>query len=183
MRRAFLFGLALAATVLATGCASSPDIADYADSEPKLELERYFDGEVEAWGVFQDRFEDLRRSFVVQIDGDWDGETLTLVEDFVYEDKSTERRVWVLRKTGDNEWRGAADGVVGEAVGRVSGNALNWAYAFDLQRPNGDTIRVDFDDWMWLQDDRVLINRAYISKFGVEIGTASIFFRRKVPMG
>ncbi|MEO1265350.1 MAG: DUF3833 domain-containing protein, partial [Pseudomonadota bacterium] len=167
----------------AVGCASGPTLDDYAKNEPKLVLEEYFDGELDAWGVFQDRFNDLRRSFVVEVDGSWDGETLTLVEDFVYEDKTTERRIWTLQKDGENGWRGSAEGVVGEAVGTVSGNALNWAYEFDLQRPNGDTLRVSFDDWMWLQDDRVLINRAYVTKFGVEIGTLSIFFRRKEPLG
>ncbi|MEO1329433.1 MAG: DUF3833 domain-containing protein [Pseudomonadota bacterium] len=181
-RRALLAAGLSAAALGLSACAGGPDLADYAASGPALAPERYFDGRLEGWGVFQDRFDDVRRRFKVDIVGRWDGETLTLDEDFVYEDGSTEKRVWRLTKTGPDTWRGEAAGVVGEATGRVAGNALNFRYTFDLVRPNGDTLRVDFDDWLWLQDDRVLVNRAYVSKFGIEIGTLSIFFRRETPM-
>lgn len=182
MRRMF-FGAVLLSAALGLAACSGPRLADYSEAGPPLVLEEYFDGDLEAWGVFQDRFNDVRRSFKVVIDGEWDGQTLTLVEDFVYEDGSEERRIWRLTKTGPDTWEGKADGVVGVATGQVAGNALNFAYDFDLVRPNGDTLRVRFDDWMWLQDDEVLINRAYMSKFGIEIGTISIFFRRLEPMG
>lgn len=172
---------AFAALALLTGCAG-PSFDRNIGGGPAFELEKYFDGEVTAWGVFQDRSENVRRVLKVDIDGDWDGETLTLDEDFVYEDGSTEKRIWTLRKDGPNRWVGEAEGVVGQAVGVVQGNALNWVYDFDLVRPNGDVVRVTFDDWMYLQDDRVMINRAYISKFGFEVGQLSLFFQRATPM-
>lgn len=173
--------LALTGLVFLAACAS-PSFERNVGGGPTFELERYFDGQIEAWGVFQDRAENVRRTLRVSIDGSWDGETLTLDEDFIYEDGSTEKRIWVLRKDGPNRWVGTADGVVGEAVGIVQGNALNWRYSFDLVRPNGDTVRVDFDDWMYLQDDRVMINRAYMTKFGFEVGQLSLFFQRAEPM-
>lgn len=176
--RAYILALSLGALSLA-GCAGGPRLADYAADQPALVLEEYFDGELTAWGVFQDRFSDVRRRFTVEIEGDWDGETLTLVEDFAYADGATERRVWRLRKTGAATWEGEAEGVIGVATGEVRGNAFNFRYDFDLVRPNGDTLRVHFDDWMWAQDEQVVINRAYVSKYGVEIGTLSIFFQRR----
>lgn len=169
----------IAALLLTVAGCAGPRLVDYADQQPKLVLEEYFDGELEAWGVFQDRFDDVRSSFKVDIEGDWDGETLTLIENFAYDDGTTELRVWRLKKTGGGTWTGETDGVVGVATGVVSGNAFNFVYEFELERPSGNTLTVSFDDWMWLQDKQVLINRAYVSKFGVEIGTVSIFFRRK----
>ncbi|MEL6979962.1 MAG: DUF3833 domain-containing protein [Pseudomonadota bacterium] len=172
---------ALGLAILLAACAG-PSFDRNVGGGPDFALERYFDGRIEAWGVFQDRAENVRRTLKVTIDGTWDGETLTLDEDFIYEDGATEKRIWVLRKDGPNRWVGTAEGVVGEAVGIVEGNALNWKYEFDLVRPNGDVVRVDFDDWMYLQDDRVMINRAYVSKFGFEVGQLSLFFVRDEPM-
>jgi len=47
--------------------------------------------------------------------------------------------------------------------------------------PDG-TLRATFDDWIWRLDDRVMVNRAYVTKWGIEIGTLSIFFRREEPL-
>ena len=151
---------------------------DFAGTTPRFALEEYFDGDVRAWGIFQDRAGRLRRQFVVDIAGTWDGETLTLVEDFVYDDGETDQRIWTIRKLDDHRYEGTAGDVVGTAVGIGYGNALNWSYDFDLQ-VGGRTIRVRFDDWMFLQGDGVMINRADVSKWGFTLGEVSIFFTRQ----
>ena len=74
------------------GCAG-PQLKDYADKTPELDLVEYFTGEVTAWGQFQDLRGKVRRRFTVQIEGVWDGSVLELTEDFVYDDGETEQRV------------------------------------------------------------------------------------------
>lgn len=161
--------------VLLTGCGRM-NIEDFEGRTPALALENYFAGETRAWGLFEDRFGTVRREFVVDITGTWDGETLVLEEDFAYADGDTERRVWTLEKTGPNTWRGTAGDVVGEATGEIAGNAFNWRYVMDL--PVGDSVwRVRFDDWMFLQPDGTLLNRAYVTRWGIEIGSITIAFR------
>jgi hypothetical protein len=154
------------------------DVADYRDAKPALELERYFDGRLKAHGQFQDRFGRVKRRFVVDIEGRWDGSTLTLDEAFVYDDGERERRVWTLQKTADGGWTGRADGVVGVATGRGAGNAFNWRYDFDLATDDG-TYRLHFDDWLFLQDEHVLLNRARVSKFGFTVGEVLIAFDKE----
>ena len=150
---------------------------DFDGTTPRFVLEEYFSGKVRAWGVFQDRFGRLRRQFAVDIEGTWDGETLTLVEDFVYDDGEIDQRIWTIRKIDEHTYEGTADDVVGTATGITYGNALNWQYDFDLQ-VGDSTFRVHFDDWMFLQDGEVMINRADVTKWGFAVGEASIFFRR-----
>jgi hypothetical protein len=174
--------LILAAPLILAACAGTPSFDDPALTDQKLDLEVFFAGKVEAYGQFQDIFGTVRRQFTVEIDGKWDGETLRLVEDFVYEDGATEQGIWTLVKTGDDSWTGTAPGVIGMAVGVEQGDRFNWKYTIDLPVPSADgpteTMRVSFDDWMWLQDDDHLFNRAYVSKYGVVIGEALISFRR-----
>ena len=150
---------------------------DFAGREPRFQLEDYFAGQTKAWGIFQDRFGKLRRQFEVDIDGTWDGETLTLVEDFVYDDGEVEQRIWRIRKTGEHSYEGEADGVIGTAKGAGYGNALNWRYDFNLKV--GDSVwAVSFDDWLFLQGDGVVINRAEVSKFGIELGQVTLVFTK-----
>lgn len=159
-------------------CTGKPGLQDAQLSDRTLNLEDFFEGHVRAYGQFQDVFGTVRRRFVVDINGTWDGETLTLVEDFLYEDKSTEQRVWTLIKTGEDTWRGTAPGVIGEATGEERGDTFNWQYEIDLPVPDG-TLRVTFDDWMWLLSEDRLLNRAYMKRAGIDIGDVIITFEKQ----
>ena len=158
-------------------CTGKPGREDDLLSDREFELQEFFDGRLRAYGQFQDVFGEVRRRFEVDINGAWNGETLRLVEDFVYEDGSTEQRIWTLRQTGPETWEGTAPGVIGVARGVERGDTFNWRYEIDLPVPDG-TLRVTFDDWMWqLSEDRVL-NRAYMKRFGVDIGDVIITFEK-----
>jgi len=170
-------GLAIARIVGLTGCSSSMKPEDFTAQEPRFVLEDYFQGETRAWGIFEDRFGTLRRSFVVDITGTWDGQTLTLDEDFVYNDGEEEKRIWVITKVDDNTYTGTAGDVVGTAEGKSYGNALNWKYDLNL-KVGGNTVKVHFNDWMWLQPDGILLNRATVSKFGFEVGQVTLAFSK-----
>ncbi|MFD1195731.1 DUF3833 domain-containing protein [Seohaeicola saemankumensis] len=159
------------------GCTGKPALEDEKLSTRNLNLEAFFDGRTVAHGQFQDIFGTVRRRFEVEINGTWDGRTLRLVEDFVYEDGSTEQRVWTLEKTGDDTWKGTAPGVIGTAFGEERGDTFNWRYTIDLPVPDG-TLRVTFDDWMWLLTEDRLLNRAYMKRYGVDIGEVIITFEK-----
>lgn len=150
---------------------------DFAGSQPLLRLEDYFDGPVEAWGLVQDRFGKVRRQFRVTIVGERTAEGCRLHETFRYVDGAVESRVWSVRNLGDGRYEGTADDVVGKAVGRAAGSALNWRYRLKLTI-GGRRLLVAFDDWMLLQDDGVLINRARLSKWGLFLGEVMLFFRK-----
>ncbi len=164
-------------TLLVTAC-GRPDLQDYADKTPPFDPAVFFAGDSKAWGIFQDRFGRVRTRFVVDLSGEWEGSLFILTEDFEYDDGRTEQRIWSLSRSGDGNWRGMADGVTVPATGRSLGNAFNFTYAIDLQLADGETLAVEFDDWIWRLDDRTAINRAYVKKFVIEIGEVLIFFQR-----
>ena len=175
-RRRALFTL-LAGTAVLTGC-TSPQVTDYAQERPLLELDRYFNGRVLAHGVFQKRNGAVARRFTVVMDCHWEGNQGVLDEAFTYSDGSTERRIWRLTKHADGRYTGRADDVVGEAQGQTSGNAFRWNYTLRLP-VDGKEYEVQFDDWMFLVDDRVLLNRATMSKFGVTLGEVLLSFTKQ----
>ena len=158
-------------------CGVKPSIEDAKLSDKNFSLEEFFDGETVAYGQFQDILGNVTRRFLVEIKGSWDGSNLVLVEDFKYEDGSEEQRIWTLTKADGNRWSGFADGVVGTAEGKTAGDMFYWAYTIDLPTSSGDR-RVSFKDYMWmLSNDRVL-NKAYMSKWGIPLGEVTIIFEK-----
>ena len=174
-RRHVLLALLAGSAVLA-GCAS-PQVSDYAQQRPKLELDRYFNGRIRAHGIFQKRGGEVVRRFTVVMDCHWEGNQGVLDEAFSYSDGSTQRRVWRLTKHADGRYTGRADDVVGEAEGQESGNAFRWNYTLRLP-VDGKEYDVQFDDWMFLVDERVMLNRATMSKFGITLGEVLLSFTK-----
>ena len=168
---------ALVATLL-TACASAPVPADYAAEKPALDLASYFKGDLVGHGLFTDRSGKVQRRFTVVMKGTWTGDDGVLDEDFTYSDGKKERRVWRLKKLPGGRYTGMADDVVGTAQGQVAGNALQWKYT--LRLPVDDKVyEVQFDDWMYLMDDRVMLNKAQMSKFGIHLGEVTLSFYKK----
>jgi len=165
----------LVLTLLAVAGCGGMEPAAFEKAEPRLVIEDYFAGETRAWGLFEDRFGRVRRQFTVDITGEWDGTELVLDERFHYSDGERERRVWRIRKIDEHIYEGTAGDVVGIARGTSYGNALHWRYAMDLRIGTRD-VRVDFDDWMFLQPGGVLLNRARVSKWGIDIGEVTVAF-------
>ncbi|WP_068809527.1 DUF3833 domain-containing protein [Thauera phenolivorans] len=169
--------LLIAGLIGLAGCASV-DIDKYRGQTPVLELRDYFDGTLDGHGVFQDRSGEVVRRFHVRIDASWAGEVGTLDEHFTYSDGSTQRRVWTITRLGEGRYVGRADDVVGEARGEAAGNALRWRYVLALP-VDGKVYKVDFDDWMFLMDDRVMLNRSSMSKWGFRLGELTLSFYKR----
>ncbi len=176
-RRLILTGSALLA-LMGTGC-SVPQVAQYANEKPRLDLQEYFNGTLDAYGVFTDRSGAVVKRFTVVMLCSWNGDEGVLDEDFLYSDGTRQKRVWRLKKTGDGRFIGRADDVVGEARGESSGNAFYWNYTMQLP-VDGRVIEVQFDDWMYLMTDTVMLNKATMSKFGVRLGEVTLSFRKRL---
>jgi len=176
MKRRSLLAV-LAALAVAAGCASAPTPADYAAERPALALERYFNGEVRAHGIFTDRAGKVARRFTVLMKCSWSGDDGVLDEAFTYSDGKTDRRVWHLKKLPGGRYTGTADDVVGTAQGQAAGNAFQWAYTLRLP-VDGKVYEVQFDDWMYLMDERVMLNKATMSKFGFRLGEVTLAFSK-----
>jgi hypothetical protein len=184
-RRLFIAGTSALGGTLLSGCASQ-QIGDYSGQIPALDLRSYFNGTVDAYGVFTDRSGKVVKRFTVLMRCSWQGEPGqeegVLDEDFLYSDGTKQKRVWRLRRQsgigGQGRYSGRADDVVGEAAGEERGNAFYWTYSLNLP-VDGRLIEVRFDDWMYLMNERVMLNKATMSKWGVRLGEVTLSFSRR----
>ena len=148
---------------------------DFINTNPEIKIEKYFEGQVKAWGLLQDRKGKVTRQFKADMFGKFENGILTLEEDFYWTDGEKQKRTWKIEKVDDNNYKGSAPDVVGIARGHQYGSAFKFEY--DLLIPfKTKNIKVSFDDWIFKQDEKVAINRATLTKFGFKVGELTVFF-------
>lgn len=172
---------AVLCSLLIVSC-STPQVNQYAAEKPALDLSEYFSGTIDAYGIFTDRSGEVKKRFTVLIKATWtrvDGKKVgTLDESFEYSDGTRQKRIWTLVEQSPGNFIGRADDVVGDAQGQLAGNALNWTYTLALP-VDGTIYNVQFNDWMYLITPKVMLNKAKMSKFGVELGEVTLSFYKR----
>ena len=167
---------------LALIACSSPTVKQYAAEKPTLDLSQYFDGTIDAYGIFTDRSGEVKKRFTVVMEASWkivDGKKQGILdESFEYSDGTKQKRIWRLTEVSPGKYVGKADDVVGEAQGESAGNALNWTYTLALP-VDGTVYNVQFDDWMYLITPKVMLNKAKMSKFGIDLGEVTLSFYKR----
>ena len=172
--------LALCAALGVALCACSTTVDVYADQKPALALEQFFEGKLTAKGAVYDGSGNVLRRFTADIVGTWQGDRGRLDEVFLWSDGERQLRTWELTKSGANAFQGTATDVVGTAVGRGAGNAFNWKYKLRIDTGHSQ-IDVRMDDWMYLIDERTLLNRTAMSFFGFGVGEVVLVIEKVGP--
>ena len=148
---------------------------DFKDQKPRLIIENYLSGNVKAWGMLQNRSGKVTRQFEADLNGKWDGSTLTLDEQFNWSDGEKQKRQWKINKIDEHNYEGTAGDVVGKAKGYSYGPAFKFEYVL-LVPVKGKEMKITFDDWIFKQNDRVAINRATLTKFGIKVAELTVVF-------
>ena len=156
---------------------SSISVQDYAQQQPELVMEEFFNGQLVAHGVVKNWRGLVIRTFNADINAYWQDGVGVLEEDFVFDDGEEQRRVWTLRPTADGGYLGTAGDVVGEAEVQVAGNSVFLDYILMIPWRDG-SLNIRIDDRMYLVQPNVIINESAMSKFGLPVGQIQLVIRR-----
>lgn len=173
-RLALLFFMGV--SLMLCGCGKT-DVQSYAAETPVMAFDRFFSGPTTGHGIVQDRSGRVIRRFVVEMTGSWSGDQGRLDEHFTYSDGEKQHRTWNVRKLTDNSFTATAADIVGEARGESAGNAIRWNYVMTIPLEK-HKVNIAFDDWMFMADDGLIINRSVMKKFGVRVGDITITIRK-----
>lgn len=157
---------------------SSTQIDHYKGTTPAVSLRAFFDGPIKGWGILQDHSGKVTRRFDIDMEGSWEGDTGTLHEKFSFYDGEKQERTWTIRQMPNGTYQGTAGDILGTAKGKAEGSAVQWKYVMDLPVGN-TTYRITFDDWMFLMNGDVLVNRSYLKKFGFTVAELTIFMQKQ----
>lgn len=158
-----------------SGCTDNK-LEYYENNKPKLDLRSFFSGDFNAWGGIYDFRGKLTRTFHIKMKGTWQGNEGLLEEWFSFDDGEKLERTWKISFKNDNMFIGNANDVIGEAIGNQKGNAVNVHYTLRIPY-DGKTLDLKMDDWMYLVEDNVMLNRTSMKKFGLKVGEIVIFMK------
>ncbi len=134
-----------------------------------ITLERAFSGRAIGAGVFRVDLTGSERRFTARLNSHLQGDRLTVVEDFFYDDGEENRLTWVFDRAGPNRWTGRREDTVGEAVAIETGNEIRLSYIADFQ--SGDEVtRLGFEDVIYFGPDGRVINDAIVTRLGIPVG-------------
>lgn len=161
-RRTLLLGpLALAA------CARVPTSPE--GPRDPITLDQAFSGKSVGAGVFRVDLTGDERRFNARLDGRLDGDRLTVVEDFFYDDGEQNRLTWVFDRAGPGKWTGRREDTVGMADVVETGDQIRLSYLADFR--SGDKVtRLGFEDVIYFGPDGRVINDAIVTRLGVPVG-------------
>ncbi len=177
MRAIVKFALAALGLAFISAC-SSITVEQYADNEPQLVAEKFFNGQLTAHGIVKDRSGQVIRYFSANIKAYWVDGIGTLDESFVFDDGERQTRVWKLKPNADGTYVATAGDVIGEGKMKVAGNSLFLDYV--LRIPYGDgTVDLRIDDRMYLVSDKVLLNESVMTKWGFKVGQITLVIEKE----
>lgn len=170
--------LCVALILYCLSACSSVTVDDYAQNEPQLVPERFFDGHLTAHGIVKDRSGLVRRYFSADINASWTNGIGTLEELFRFDDGERQARIWTLTPTASGTYTATAADVIGDGTMQVAGNSLFLDYT--LRIPYGDgTMDLRIDDRMYLVSERVMLNQSRMVKWGFDVGELVLVIQKR----
>lgn len=153
------------------------DLNWYKNKTPLFDFRSYYTGPLKAWGIIQARNGRVLQRIDMDMMGSWQGDQGQLYEIIRYQDGSSEERTWAIRYWDNGNYEGETVNVVGKAVGQSCGNAARTQYKMKI--PVGKAhIICDLDDWMFAIDEKTVVNRITMRKFGIKLAEISIFIQK-----
>jgi len=148
-----------------------------ATSMPTFNIADYFEGRTRAWGMFESITGKIKRSFVADIEGRWQGDEFLLEEDFTFSDGKTETRIWCLKFNDDGTFQASCTDTPtpGKGVMKAMQNDLSYSMALNV---GGKRLMLSFSDLFYQVDETTVLNRARVRKFGIPVGQVLISFRK-----
>jgi len=140
-----------------------------------LTLEEFFRGQLVAEGTFRSTIGAPDRKMRVKMRGSWNKatQTLTLVEDFVFDDGEKDRKTWRFTRIGPGEYKGTREDVLGDARVFQDGDAVRLRYKANVRGYD-----VAFDDLLVQENATTVRNTADVRWWFLRVGEVELMIRR-----
>jgi hypothetical protein len=174
-RRPFLLGLfAMPLAACATVPVAPPDRGQPITLTSAFQGRRTGAGHFRVWLTGEERRFTARLNGTVT--GPAGGRTLTVVEDFLYDDGQADRLTWVFREAGPGRWTGRREDTVGDATVVEEDGLIRLTYTADFRSPSGVN-RLGFQDVIYARPDGVVVNDAIVTRAGIAVASVRFVIR------
>jgi hypothetical protein len=173
----FFFLLCVISSAALLKCRLPGESCADAPGKTAFKPKEFFDGRLQAWGLFQDFSGAPVARFSMQADASWEGNKGMMHEVLTFANGLRKERQWTFIAVDDRHFSGTAPDVIGEARGEACGAELHWVYTI-LLPVNGQAQAVGFDDRLYLLDENHVFSKIKIRKWGLPVGRLTMFFEK-----
>lgn len=163
--------------LIGAGCTSGMRPKQFEGKSPRFVPEQYFAGKSHGTGAIFVPKRSIRYTFTVDLEGKQEGDLFNLYEDLRFSTGENFKRVYTFKKLDDHNYDMRCPDLKGPAKLESYGDTVKLTYSLK-QTLDGKTITLHFDDWMFLQPDGVVLNRAYGTKFGLNAAELMMSIRK-----
>lgn len=153
------------------------DIKTYANNKPELTIQQTIAGKIAACGYIADRSGRVIRRFTADMSGEWQTNQGNLKENFTYDNGAQLNREWTFQLIDDHHFTATAPDVIGIAKGEQYGNTIHMRYKIKLAVGKKSQV-LYFDDWQYRINEKVILNKIKMKKFGFTVGEIIISFEK-----
>lgn len=156
------------------------DIKDFSGTSPILRPEEYLAHELQGWGIVERLTGGLQQRFTVKARGDWDEalRVLNFTETWTFDDGRTDTLAWRISPRDDGRYVGHETRIEGQAEGQQAGCAFHWRYSRDTPSSDGKSMLLNFNDWFYRIDERVVMIRGSAGRAGIPFSILHATYRR-----
>lgn len=138
----------------------------------------FFDGHTHSWGVIESRSGAPTESIVTDSRAERDATgRLRMVQILTFQDGMTQRRDWVLWRSGPDRFDATANDMEGTAKGEATGRMFHWTWVW-ARSPGNPLMNVTMNQWMYRMDDGSVTIRTTVTKFGFIVAEVTEQFTR-----
>ena len=142
-----------------------------------LNFEKFFSGEVAAKGNLIVNYPKKKiKNLHVVFKGVFKNNKLKLNEKYFDNDKKIFRK-WIFEKQSNSLFIGKEKNVNGNILVHIDKNHLKMRYYFKLQIWKF-TITLLIKDYMFLINEKEIVNTTYVSKFGINIAKVVLLYKK-----
>lgn len=142
--------------------------AKFSQLEPVFDFRQHLNGPMTCNGMIFGPTGSVVSQFVADMHGEWDGTEGELREYYRYANGETEERIWQISLLKAGGYSMHAKDLIGVGSGQMRQSAACSRYRIRLG-PKGGNLAVSAEDWMYLSEGGVILNRNKLKKFGVKV--------------
>jgi hypothetical protein len=137
----------------------------------------FFAGRTRGVGILESPRGRLKKRFVCEIDGGWEGGEFVMREVFTHDDGTVDHRQWRIVPADQGRFTGRAEDVIGLAEGRTDRDEIRIAYTLRVPVKTW-RLPIRFDDRLLRMDDAHVLNRSTMYLMGVRVGELTFWFEK-----
>ncbi|HLD76952.1 MAG TPA: DUF3833 family protein [Rickettsiales bacterium] len=150
---------------------------NYLEKAPKVNIKNFLDGDLSGFAIIQDVNDKIENSFVVDVDGKWEGNKGTVRFNYVFNGGKKDSRTWLITVEDAENYTAIGHDFLSPAEGRQAGNTSQIIYTL-RQIYKDKKEQIEFEDNLYLvdEDSAIIISEMRIGK--TKLGKAIISLKK-----